>query len=288
MSIASLVTLNQLPLIINLAPTGMVPTRDASQYVPIQPQEIIDDVLACAELGITMVHLHARCELGKPTYKKEIYQRIISGIREKCPDLIIGVSCSGRDYRELEYRSAVLELTGDDKPDMASLTLSSLNFAKQASVNEPQMIMSLAEKMLANDILPELEIFDLGMINYAAYLIEKLQLTKPLYANVMVGNIATAQPDLLSIATMTSLLPKQIIWSLGGIGQSHRVVTAMAATVAPGLRVGLEDNLWSDHAREVLTSNQLMVKRIHNIASVVERNVMPSSMLRTQLGLKSW
>jgi uncharacterized protein (DUF849 family) len=171
---------------------------------------------------------------------------------------------------------------------MASLTLSSLNFAKQASVNEPQMIVALTEKMLANDISPEFEIFDLGMINYATYIIEKFQLTKPLYANLMFGNVATAQSDLLSIATMTSLLPKQIVWSLGGIGQSHHVISAMAATIAPGLRTGLEDNLWSDPARKVLTSNKLMVKRIHNIANVIDRVIMPPMELRAKLGLKLW
>jgi len=59
------------------------------------------------------------------------------------------------------------------KPDFGSLTLSSLNFNKQASINSPEMIMSLAKKMLAGGIRPELEVLDLGMINYAHYLIKK-------------------------------------------------------------------------------------------------------------------
>ena len=51
-------------LILNLAPTGMVPTRALSAPVPLQPDEIVADVLECAGMGITCVHLHARDELG--------------------------------------------------------------------------------------------------------------------------------------------------------------------------------------------------------------------------------
>ena len=54
-------------LIINLTPTGMIPTKEMTPYVPISPQEVIDDVCNCHDLGITMVHLHARDEkTGEP------------------------------------------------------------------------------------------------------------------------------------------------------------------------------------------------------------------------------
>ncbi|MCK7583486.1 MAG: 3-keto-5-aminohexanoate cleavage protein [Chromatiales bacterium] len=71
------------------------------------------DVIEADSLGVTMVHLHARDEHGRPTYRKEVYARIIAGIRESCPDLIIGVSCSGRDFKTLDQRADVLNLDGD-------------------------------------------------------------------------------------------------------------------------------------------------------------------------------
>ena len=114
------------PLVLNLAPTGVVPTRDMSPHVPLQPDEIVADVLAAAEAGITIAHLHARDVRGAPTYRREVYARIIGGIRERAPDLVICVSCSGRQARLFEQRAEVLDLDGDLKPDMASLTLSSL------------------------------------------------------------------------------------------------------------------------------------------------------------------
>ena len=78
-----------------------------------------------------MVHLHARDEkTGKPTYLAEVYGRIIEGIRKYSKDLIIGVSLSGREIKEFKHRASPLQLEGDLKPDMGSLTLSSLNFNK--------------------------------------------------------------------------------------------------------------------------------------------------------------
>ena len=144
--------------VLNFTPTGMIPTKEMTGNVPINPEEIIEDVLEAVERGANMVHLHARePDSGRPTYKKEISAEIISGIRKKEKDLILCVSTSGRDFTEFEKRSQVLHLKGDAKQDFGSLTPSSLNFNKQASINEPTRIQALAAKMQQNDIRPELE-----------------------------------------------------------------------------------------------------------------------------------
>jgi 3-keto-5-aminohexanoate cleavage enzyme len=274
------------PLIINLAPTGMIPSRKMTPCVPISPQEIVQDVLAAAEVGISMVHIHARDGKGRPTYKKEVYASIIAGIREHQPDLIICVSCSGRDFSLLEQRADVLNLEGDLKPDMASLTTSSLNFAKQVSINEPQAVLLLAERMLERDILPEIEILDLGMSNYARYLADKLGIRVPLYANILLGNIATAQADLLSIVALVQSLPPETLWSLGGIGDAQIPMTALASAMAPGVRIGLEDYLWLDRKRTRFATNLAMVQRMHHLAALADRPIMSAQMLRPLLGLK--
>lgn len=272
-------------MILNLAPTGMVPTRAMSPWVPIQPAEIVEDVVSAADCGITMVHLHARDERGVPTCCKEVYARIIGGIRERHPDLIICVSCSGRNFKALEQRAEVLDLSGDLRPDMASLTLSSLNFARQASINEPEIVLALAERMLERGILPEFEVFDLGMANYMRYLCDKFRIAGPVYANVILGNIASAQGDLLSIAAIVQGLPPETLWSLGGIGQAQIPLSAIACAQAPGVRVGLEDYLWMDRERRCLARNRGMVERVHTLAGLVDRKVMAPGELRRILGL---
>lgn len=162
-------------LIVNFTPTGMIPTKEMTPFVPITISEIVENVHEADEIGITMVHLHARDELsGEPTYKKEIYAEIIEGIRKYAPELVICVSLSGRTFCKLEQRADPLYLEGNLKPDMGSLTLSSLNFNRIASKNSPQMIQDLATIMKERRIMPELEAFDMGMINYANYLEKKI------------------------------------------------------------------------------------------------------------------
>jgi len=160
-------------LLVNFVPTGMVPTKQQTPHVPLDPPEIVDEVLQAYEAGIAIVHLHARDADGAPTYRKEVYARIIEGIRRHASDLIVCVSLSGRDFSLIDERADPLDLEGDLKPDMGSLTLSSLNFSGQASMNSPQVIQELAGRMSRRGILPELEVFDLGMVNYANYLLRK-------------------------------------------------------------------------------------------------------------------
>ncbi|MFZ2633172.1 MAG: 3-keto-5-aminohexanoate cleavage protein [Desulfosalsimonadaceae bacterium] len=249
--------------ILNFTPTGMIPTKDMTPHVPIQPDEIIDQVLDVAELGVNMVHLHARePDTGEPSYKKEIYSQIISGIRKKNKHLVLGVSTSGRHVTDFDKRSECLELTGDAKPDMGSLTLSSLNFNKQASINTPEMIQMLAKKMMEKGIRPELEAFDLGMINYAKYLIQKGLIKPPCYFNLILGNIACAQATMLNLGLMVNELPQGSLWSAGGIGDWQIQMNTMALVAGGGVRVGLEDNIYYDRQRSGLTSNRQLVERI--------------------------
>ncbi len=46
--------------ILNFTPTGLIPTKEMTDKVPISPEEIVEDVLEAAQLGANMVHLHER------------------------------------------------------------------------------------------------------------------------------------------------------------------------------------------------------------------------------------
>jgi len=260
-------------LIINFTPTGMIPTKAMTPHVPVSVAEIIDQVHEAYEVGITLVHLHAREEeTGIPTYKKDVYALILEGLRKHCPDLVLCVSLSGRNFNTFEKRSQALELY----PDMGSLTLSSLNFPRQASVNSPDMIQKLAIKMEEYGVHPELEIFSLGMVNYAKYLIKKNLLKSPYYFNLLFGNIAGVQPNLMQVGLVTQELPEDSYWSLAGIGSSQLQMNAIAIATGGGVRIGLEDNIYFDQQKKVLATNIDMVKRVHQLAGILERRVMRS------------
>lgn len=261
-------------LIIDFTPTGMIPTKEMNPFTPISPSEIIEDVLKAYDLGITKVHLHARDKEGKPTYKHEVYREIIDGIQKYAEDLPICLSTSGRSFKSFNERADCLQLL----PEMASLTLSSLNFNKEASMNSPDMIQSLAKLMLLSNIKPELEVFDVGMINYAKYLIKKGLLKAPFYFNLLLGNIACAQADVLYLGLMIKELPSHSLWSVAGIGKYQLPMNSMSIAIGGGVRVGLEDNIYYDD--KTLASNIDLLKRIHRIAEANEREIMSSKEFR--------
>jgi 3-keto-5-aminohexanoate cleavage enzyme len=274
------------PLVLNLAPTGMTPTRARSSRVPLQPAEIIADVLAAADLGVTVVHLHARGPDDRPTHAREVYGRIIAGIRERRPDLVLCVSCSGRGGLGFAERAEALDLDGDLKPDMASLTLSSLNFADSASVNAPEVVVALAERMVERGIRPELEVFDLGMANMITILERRGLIRPPHHVNLLFAGPASAQARLLDIAAVVAALPSGCLWSLAGLGAAQLPMAAVAVGVAAGVRVGLEDNLWFDCERQRQATNVGLVERVHGLCAQLGRVVMKPEEFRSRLGME--
>jgi uncharacterized protein (DUF849 family) len=259
--------------IINFTPTGTQTTRDNS-LAPLLPNEIIEEVHSANELGISIVHLHARDEQTKNTYKKEVYHKIIEGIKKHCPDLLICVSLTGRNFPELEKRTEVLQLL----PDMGSLTMSSLNFPSGASINQPDMILSLIKEMDKYGVQPEIECFDAGMLNYTNYLISKNILKPPYHINVILGNIYNGQCDLGTLSTIKSNLPKNSYTCLGGIGPQQLKSTTYGLLDFDGIRIGLEDNLYYKDKEK--TTNIELLKRAHRIMNELDLIHYTSNELR--------
>ena len=274
-------------LIINAAITGMVPKKKDTPHVPVTVEEITEDAINCVAAGASILHLHARDEEENPTYKAEVYAKMIEGIRQECPDVIICVTTSGRTYNEFEKRSEVLDLDGFVKPDMASLTLGSLNFPKQASINDPEMIMKLAEKMKEKGIMPELEIFDTGMVNTARYLHRSGYLSPPFYFNVILGSVYSTQARMSDLSYLISLLPPDAVWASGGIGLFQLVVNTAAIVMGGHVRTGVEDNIWYDHRKTELTTNEKSIQRIGRIARELGREIATPEEARNMLGLNT-
>jgi uncharacterized protein (DUF849 family) len=148
------------------------------------------------------------------------------------------------------------------------------------------MINDLAKKMMENGIRPELEVFDLGMINYAKYMIGKGLLSPPYYFNIILGNIACAQADMLHLGLMINELPKRSIWSVGAVGNPQLRMNLLSIVSGGGVRLGIEDNIWFDEERTRLTTNFDLVKRIVSIAKAIRKKPYTPKETRDLLKLK--
>lgn len=248
----------------------MIPTKKLTPHVPVSVSEIVEQTHEAYEVGITIAHLHAREEDETPSWKPEIYQAIFEGVRKHCPDLIICGSTSGRSFPEFEKRSAVIELY----PDMCSLTLSSLNFIKQASMNAPDIIIQLAEKMKEFGVVPELECFDLGMINFGNYLIKKEIVEGPFYWNLLFDNIAGFQAKFSHFGAAISEIPEDHHIALGGLGGAQLDTNSAAIAMGYNVRVGLEDNIWWDQQRIKKATNINLIKRTHELIEINQKEFM--------------
>ena len=270
-------------LIINAAITGMVPTKKDNPHVPVSVDQIIDDAINCYKAGASIVHVHARDSEQKPTYKKEIYAKIIEGIKSQCANVIICATTSGRVHNTFEKRSQVLELSGDLKPDMGSLTMGSLNFPNQSSVNTPEMIERLALKMKENGIVPEIEIFETGMISATKVLIKKGILKAPFYFNLLFGSVYSVPATMFDLSYIVKNLPPDVHWAAAGIGKFQLKINFASILMGGHVRVGLEDNLYYDHAKKELATNEMLIKRVVKFANVIGRQVATAQEARDML-----
>jgi 3-keto-5-aminohexanoate cleavage enzyme len=241
--------------------------------------------VSCAEAGVSIVHLHARDAVENPTWHREAYAEFVPEIRRRCPELIVCVTTSGRDFGELEKRADVLELTGDAKPDMASLTLGSLNFRDGPSVNSLATIRALAERMRERGIKPELEVFDTGMAYLATRLADEGLLGEPpLYANVLLGGPNTAPARAETLAQLVRELPGGTVWAAAGLGGFQLPANGLAIFMGGHVRTGLEDNPYWDHATREPATNTELVQRVTALAELAGRRPATPGEAREMLG----
>lgn len=273
--------------IINVALTGAVADHVKNPNVPIRVDDIVAQALACRAAGAAIGHFHVRDEAGRPSADPEKFGEIFSRLRANpaADGMLLCASTSGRHGQTLDQRAAVLDLPADLRPDMASLTLGSLNFVTGASVNDHDTVRRLAERMLRAGVKPEFEVFDLGMAVFLSRLVEEGLSEGPCYVNVLLGNLSSASADATHLGVLMSALPPSSIVAVAGIGRFQMQANVLGLAVADGARVGLEDNLWFDRHRTPAT-NPGLVARLAGIARAAQRPVATPDDIRGRLGLR--
>jgi uncharacterized protein (DUF849 family) len=260
----------------------MVPGKADSPHVPLTPAEIASDTSNAYRQGVSAVHVHARDGRGEPTHEKEIFLKIFSRIRKKCPDIIICATTSGRNDRDLSHRTEVLELG----PEMASLTPGCVSFFKRPSINTLEEVITLAKLIDRHGVKPEIEIFEPGLINTAKYLLKKGHLRPPLHFNLLLGSPGGIPADMRDLVYLVDSLPPGSTWSATGIGRYQFRVNAAALLMGGHVRVGLEDTIYYDGDKRVLATNDRLVGRVVRLAAEAGREIASPKEAREILGLK--
>ncbi|HLV61538.1 MAG TPA: 3-keto-5-aminohexanoate cleavage protein [Fredinandcohnia sp.] len=232
------------PLIITAALVGAEITRDDTPYLPITPEEIAQEAKRCREAGAAMVHLHVREPDGRPSQSAELFGRAIRRIRELAPDLICQVSTGGAVGMGVEERAQPLELRGAERPEMATLTTGTVNFGEDVFWNPRPLVRELARRIRAAGIVPEVEVFDAGMIDEAYALWHQGLLDLPGHFDFVLGVPGALSASEETLDFLRRRLPGGSTWSVAGIGRFELPMAKLAMEKGGHVRVGLEDNIF--------------------------------------------
>ncbi len=273
------------PMVVNVALTGAVPSKADNDAVPLTPAEIVADVLACADAGASVFHIHVRAEDGSPVHRRDLYEAIFGPIRAARRELILCASTSSRVDPDLAARMVGLEVDPALRPDMASLTLGSFNFPSRPSVNPPDQIRALLERMQELDIRPELEVFELGMVNTLHQLAHQGLIPDPPVVNILLGSMGSLPAFVGDLARVVERLPAGSEWAAAGVGRFQRSMVLAAAIMDGNVRTGLEDNPIGDGSG--VWSNRHAVEAAVEAARVAGRTVATAAEARARFGLRA-
>jgi uncharacterized protein (DUF849 family) len=229
------------------------------------------------------VHVHVRDDDGSAVHRRDLSERAIGPIKDAAPELIVCVTTSSRVNPDLTNRMIGLELDPMLTPELGSLTLGSFNFPRTISANPPDQIVALLEKMGERGIRPELEVFELGMVNTLHALRDRGLIPDPPIVNILLGSLGSAPAFVGDLAHIVDRLPAGTQWAAAGIGIYQRPITIAAAIMDGNVRTGLEDNPRGDGSPN--WSNLEATRFAASAAALAGRELATAAEARSRFGL---
>ncbi len=224
-------------VIISVAPVAAEAVEGVEN--PLTPEEVAQDTIAAAEAGASMVHLHVRDRVGKLTDDLTEFSRTLDILSERS-DIVIQGSTGGLSELTLEQRCVAVQ---DPRVEVASLNMGSANFDEGVYVNTFPDIRYWAGRMREASVLPELEIFEGGMINNVRILADEGVLSSPFLFAFALGFRGALPATADNLHFLKGLLPSGSLW--GFIHHGMKDFSLLATVLGMGadlVRVGFEDS----------------------------------------------
>lgn len=234
---------------------------------PLTPQAIAEDVANCSKAGAAMVHLHVRDLTGEQTFKLETFVDTLELIAAKT-DLVIQGSTGGMSSLTLEERCVCLDVP---KVEVASLNMGSVNFGESVYINTLPDIRFWAGRMKEKKVVPEMEIFDLSMVETCNKLANEDVLSRPMHYNFCLGSGTasnlSATPQ--NLGYLVSLMESGAHWGLNHDQMPAFSMLACALSMgASVVRVGFEDSFYYEPGKTAATNAVLVEKLVALIRSM--------------------
>ncbi len=273
--------------IITVATTGAWPKKSNTPHVPTKPKEIAEEVYACWKAGAAIAHIHVRGEDESPSMKYETFKETVELIRAKkdC-DIILNLTTSGSVDPNLTLEDRSKHLV-NLKPEMCSYDAGSMNWMNTTVfLNPPAFLEGLGKLTIENDIKPELEIFDTGMLYNSLYYHSKGLIKAPMHFQLCLGAPAGMTATIENFMHLKNQLPAGSTFSAFGIGAQHLTIMYMTVITGGHIRVGMEDNI--QISKGVLAkSNVEFVEKAKRVAGEFGREIATPAEARKILNLRN-
>lgn len=295
--------------IITAAITGSIHTPSMTPYLPITPKQIADEAVRAWQAGAAVAHMHVRDpETGQPSPSLDLFRDVITEVKARC-DMVLCLTTGGGPGMTVEQRVAVVPTF---KPELASFNFGSLNFAlfpvvsqfKQFKFPWEAQYLSMTEDFVfpntfktlrefsgffrQNETKPELEIYDTGMLNNVAFMMEQGHLKKPVYLQFVMGilgGIPATMENLMFLCRTARETIDDFVWSVCAAGRHQMKMCTTALLMGGNVRVGLEDSLYVEKGR-MAKSNAEQVEKIIRITRELGIDPATPDEARQILGLK--
>jgi uncharacterized protein (DUF849 family) len=296
-------------VIITAAITGSIHTPTMSPYLPITPKEIADEAVRAYEAGAAVCHVHARDpETGRPSPDLNLFKEIITSIKSRC-NVVICISTGGGAGMTVEQRVAPVKLY---KPELASFNAGSINFAlfplisrykewkfewekERLAMSEDSIFSNTFKSMreycaIFNETgtKPEFEIYDAGMVNNVAFMIQAGYIKRPVYIQFVMGVLGGITPSSENLLFLVDYAHRQIgdfLFSVCVAGRAQFSIGTQSLLIGGNCRVGLEDNLYLEKG-VMAKSNAEQVTKMVRIAKEFGIEAVTPDEARKILGLK--
>lgn len=295
--------------IITAAITGGIHTPTMSPHLPITPREIADEAVRSWEAGAAVAHIHVRDpETGQPSPSLDLYREVAVEVKARS-DMILCFTTGGGIGMTTEQRVSVVPTF---RPELASFNCGSLNFALFPVLKQyetftypwesahlagtedfifPNTFKTLREFCVhfrASGTKPELEVYDVGMINNLAFLLREGHLEKPVYLQFVMGILGGIPATLENLQFLRRTARDALgdfAWSVCAAGRHQMRMGTASLLMGGNVRVGLEDSLFLERGK-LAGSNAEQVEKIVRIGRELGVEPAAPADARKILGLK--
>ena len=208
---------------------------------PVDRAALAEDVARSAALGASMCHLHCRRPDGSLTPDTAEFIATFEEILART-DVVVQASTGGISDMTIRERCHPLDYW---RVESASLNGGSTNLNGSLYVNTDSDIDYCARRCYEQGIIPEIEVFDIGMIYNIQRSAQTQPYRRPIFYNLVFGHRGGMQPDTTCLTGFRSAVPADARWGVTHYGRDNWDFLAGAMALgADVVRIGFEDSAY--------------------------------------------